>query len=79
MNDPDPALLRHGNGHVRFGNRVHGRADDRNIQPDIARELCLRIGLGRNHVRAGRQQQHVIESKRLRNRKMNHIVSQANG
>ncbi len=79
MNDPDAALLGDGDGHMRLGDRVHGRADDRNIQPDIARELRLGIGLSRNHVRAGRQQQHVVESKRLRNRKMNHSVSRGNG
>ena len=74
VDDADSALLRQRDRHVRFGHRVHGGADDGNIQPDIARELGLRVGQRRNDVGAGGQQQHVIESKRLRDRKMDHSV-----
>ena len=45
MNNAEPALLRQGNRHVRLGHRVHGGADDGNIQADVARELGLRVGL----------------------------------
>ena len=74
MDDADAALLRQRDRHVRFRDRVHGGADDGNIQADIARELGLGVGQRRNNVGAGGQQQHVIESKRLRDRKMNHNV-----
>ena len=72
MDQSRAALLRHGNGHVRFGNRVHGGADDGDIQADIAGELSLRIGLRGYHIATSRQQQHVIEGKRFWNGKMNH-------
>ncbi len=32
VNDADAAGLRHGDRHVGFGHRVHGRSDDRDIQ-----------------------------------------------
>ena len=75
MNDADAALLGERDRHVRFGDRVHGGADDGNVQADIARELRLRVGLRGNNVGARGQQQHVIESKSLRNGKMNHKLS----
>jgi hypothetical protein len=55
MNNPDPALLRQRNRHVRFGDGIHGGADDGNVQADLARELGLRAGVGRNYIRAGGQ------------------------
>ena len=72
MNDTEPALLRQRNRHVRLGHRVHGGADDRNVQADVARELRLGAGLRRNYVGARGQQKDVIESKSLGNGKMNH-------
>ena len=72
MNDAEAALLRQRDGHVRFGDGVHGGADDGNVQADVARELRLRAGLRRNNVGASGQQKNVIESKSLRNGKMNH-------
>ena len=75
MNNAQSALLRHCDSHVGLGDRVHGRTDDRCIQTNVARELSLSIGRRRNHVGAGRQQQHVVESKRLRNGEMNHKFS----
>ena len=75
MDDPDAALLGQRNRHVRFRDRVHGGADDGNVQPDIARELGLSVGQGGNDVGARGQQQHVVEGERLRDRKMNHKFS----
>ena len=72
---PMPALLRQRNRHVGFRDRVHGGADDGNIQADVARELCLCVGLRRNNVGTRRQQQHVVEGESFRNRKMNHKLS----
>ena len=72
MNDSEAALLRQCNRHVRFGHGVHGGAHDRNIQADVARELGLRVGLRGNNVGTRGQQQDIVKSKSLRNRKMNH-------
>ena len=36
VNDANAAGLRHGDGHVRLGHRVHGRGDDRDIEGDAA-------------------------------------------
>ena len=47
---PDSALLRHGDGHVRLGHRVHRGADDRDVQPDVAGQPGLRVDLRRHHV-----------------------------
>ena len=72
MNNAKPALLRQGNRHVRFGHGIHGRADDWDIQPDVACKLGLRAGVRRNHIGARRQQQHVVEGKGFGDRKVNH-------
>ena len=32
VDDADAAGLRHGDRHVRFGHRVHGRGDDRDVE-----------------------------------------------
>ena len=72
VNDAEAALLRQRNRHVRFGHRIHGGADDGNIQADVARELRLRVGIRRNHIGTRRQQKNVVKSKSFRNGKMNH-------
>ena len=56
VNNPDPALLRHGNRHVRLGHRIHSRADNGNVQRNVARNLGLRVGRGRHNFRMRRQQ-----------------------
>ena len=77
MDDPDAALLRQRNRHVRFRDRVHGGADDGNVEADIARELGLGVGQRGNDVGTSGQQQHVIEGECFRDRKMNHKFSLA--
>jgi hypothetical protein len=72
MNNAEPALLRQRDGHVRLGDRVHGGADDGNVEADVASELRLRAGLRGNYIGARRQQKNVIESKSFGNGEMNH-------
>src|ERR1035437_1671510 len=72
VNNPQPTLLRQRDRHVRLGHGVHGGAHDRNVQADVAGELRLGAGLRWNYVGASGQQKDVIESKSLRNGKMNH-------
>ena len=79
MNDAEPALLRHGNGHARFRDGVHGRTDQGDAELDIAGQAGRCRRQGRNHIGLGRQQQHVIEGKRFRHWKMNHGFRSAEG
>jgi hypothetical protein len=72
MDDPNPALLRQRDRHVRFGDGIHGSANDRNVQADLARKLRLRAGSRWHDVGARRQQKDVVKSESLRNGKMNH-------
>ncbi len=73
MDHPQPALLRNGNRQARLGHRVHGGADNRDIQPDIARKLRLGIYVRRNNVRMCGQKQYVIKGQCLWHWKMNHV------
>ena len=75
MDDPDAALLRQRDRHVRFRDRVHGGADDGNVEADIARQLGLSVGQRGYDVGTRRQQQHVVEGECFRDRKMNHNFS----
>ncbi len=45
VNDADAAGLRHGDRHVRFGHRIHGRSDDRDIERDAARDCGADVRL----------------------------------
>ncbi|SPF31568.1 hypothetical protein SBA1_100024 [Candidatus Sulfotelmatobacter kueseliae] len=75
MNNAQAALLRQRDRHMRFRDGVHGGAHDRDVQADGARELRLRAGARRDHVRASGQQKDVIESKSFGNGKVNHSFS----
>jgi hypothetical protein len=63
---------------VRFGDRVHGGADDRDVQAYVAGDLSLRAGIGRNDFRTRGDEENVIKSKRFRNRKMDHKIAEIN-
>ena len=77
MDNSDAALLRERNRHVRFCDRIHGGADDGDIEARCFAELGLRVGLRGNDIRAGGQEQHVIEGKCFGHREMNHKFSLA--
>lgn len=66
------ALLGHGNGEARLGDSVHGGAEQRNIQGDVAGDLCLRAHLVRNYFTIGRDKQNVVEGKGFWNWELNH-------
>ena len=72
MNDADAALLRQRDRQMRFRDRIHGRADDGNVQPDVPREAGARVGLSGENAAAGRLQKHVVESETFWNGFWNH-------
>ena len=48
-----------------FGDGIHGRRDDRDIETDPARDAGADIDLGREHTGQARLQQHVVKGQRL--------------
>ena len=79
MDDPESSLLRHGDGHARFGHGIHGGTDQRDAKFDVAGQAGCGVHRSRYDIGLGRQQQHVIEGKRLRHRKMDHGIGSAEG
>ena len=63
VNDANAAGLRHGDRHMRLGDRVHGRRHDRDIEADAARDSRANIDIRRQHVRQTGLDQHVVESE----------------
>ena len=63
MNDTDTAFLCQGNGQPRFGNRVHGRGQYRDLQADIAGQPALQAGIARQDAGVSRKQQDIIKGK----------------
>ena len=50
VNDADAAFPRHSDGHIRFGDGVHARAHDRNIQLDLIRQVRRHIDFPRKDI-----------------------------
>ena len=65
VDDAEAAGLRHGDRHDGFGDGIHGRGDDRNIERDFARDARAHVGFGRQHVGQAGLEQHVIEGERF--------------
>ena len=65
VNDPNAAGLRHGDGHLGLGHRIHGRGDDRHIELDPAGDPGAHIGVGRHHLGQPRLEQDVVEGEGL--------------
>ena len=62
VDDADAALLGQCNGERRFGHRVHGRRNQRDIQADAPGELRPRISGLRRDLAVPRNQQDVVKS-----------------
>ncbi len=60
MDDPDPPFARHRDRQPRFRYSVHGRADERDIDPDIARDEGAGIDFAGHNLRLGRHEDHVV-------------------
>ena len=65
VDDAEAAVLGHGDGHRRLGDRVHGRGDDRQVQRDRAGQAGPDVDIGRQHFRPSRPQEHVVEGETL--------------
>ena len=63
VDDADAAFLRDGDREARFGDRVHGRGEDRQIEPDRAGELRAQVDVARQEFGVCRDQQHVVEGE----------------
>src|SRR2546429_317060 len=63
MDHPEPALLRHSDGRPRLGDRVHGGAEQRDVEPDATGQLGGDLGLARQEIRVCRYEQHVVEGE----------------
>ena len=65
VDDADAAGLRHGDGEPGFGDGIHGRRDDRQVERDRAGEPGADIGVGREHRGVAGREQHVVEGEGL--------------
>ena len=63
VDDAEPAVLGHGDRHLRFGDRVHRRGDDRDVESDRAGEPRPDRDIGGQHLGVAGPQQHVVEGQ----------------
>ena len=56
----ETAVAGHRDRHARLGHRVHGRGDERRIDPDATGEARARVGLTRDDVGVAGKQHHVV-------------------
>ena len=59
---------------MRLRHGIHGGADNRNVQCDLARQAGASIDVGGDHFAASRFEEDVIESKALREYVLNHRI-----
>ena len=74
MNKTDAALLGKRNRQVRLSNRIHSRAEDRNIERDFAGKTGPGVGLARENLTTCRDKQNVVEGEPFRDRIRDHVV-----
>src|SRR5207249_12102100 len=63
VDDADAAVLSQGDGQPRLRDRVHGRAYQRHVQPNIAREVRADVDLRRHDVGVPGYEENVIEGE----------------
>jgi len=61
VDDAEAAVLRHRDREAGFGDRIHRRGEDGDVQPDVAREACGNIDEIRVKVGLGGPQQHIVK------------------
>ena len=63
MQDPDAALPRDGDGETGFGHRVHRRADQGDVQPDISGKARAHVYVSGHHLGFGGHEEDVAEGE----------------
>jgi len=63
MDEAEAAVGRHGNGHARFGHRVHVGRNDGDVKAQIFRELGVELRVARKNFRKKRRQCDVVEGQ----------------
>ena len=61
MDEAEAAVERHGDGHARFGHRVHVGRNDRDVQVQIFRERGVELRVARKDFGIKRRQRDVVE------------------
>ena len=61
VNDTEPPFPRHGNRHTAFGNRIHRRADQGQVELNLIAEFGPQIHVARQHVGCLRDQKYVVK------------------
>ena len=60
MNNPEAALAGYGDGQTEFGDGIHGRADNGNVDLDVASKPRTHVDFTRQDLRLGRNQYDVV-------------------
>ena len=63
VDDADAAVLRHGDGHVAFGDGVHRGGDQRDVEADAAGEAGAGVGSRGQDLGVAGNQQDVVEGE----------------
>jgi hypothetical protein len=65
MNNAEAAFLGQCNGHVRLRNGVHGRRNQRGLQPNVRGKAGASVAVSGQNLRICWQQQHVVVGEGL--------------
>ena len=65
VDDADAACLGHGNGEARFGDRIHGRREQGDVQRNRFGQKRRNVDFCRHYLARAGLQQHVVEGDRL--------------
>jgi hypothetical protein len=63
MDYADAPFPGHANGGTGLGYGIHGSADQRDVQLDIARNVGGKINLGGKNLRVSRTEKYVVKSQ----------------
>ena len=72
MDETQSALASKRYRQPRFGNRVHRRADERNVEPNFASQIGRRVDLGGQDRTEGGNQENVVEGEGFRDGTVDH-------
>lgn len=79
MDDAESSLLGHGDGHARFGDRIHGGGEQRGAESNALREPGLSADLCGSYITGGRSEKDVIEGQGFQQRLIDHDMQMRAG